>query len=106
MLGDLAISLGLTYCTLCLQFLEDHLLEAVLSVGYKITSKASDKFIARQICRMCNGEIHVHQGPFAWSLSVKYGITKHSATPSSTTFSEEDYVASGNEAIDIKTNKL
>jgi hypothetical protein len=85
------------------KLLEDYLLEAVRSVGYKITSEASDKFIGLQICRMRNGEIHVHQGPFARSLSVKYGITTHSATPLSTTFSGEDYVASGkSEAIDIK----
>ena len=86
------------------KFLEERLLEAVQSVGYKITREADDKFIGLQICRMLNGEIHVHQGPFARSLAIKYGINAHVTTPLSTTFSGEDYVASGkSEAIDIKT---
>jgi len=85
------------------KFLEERLLEAVQSVGYKITREADDKFIGLQICRMRNGEIHVHQGPFARSLAIKYGVDTHATTPLSTTFSGEDYVASGkSEAIDIK----
>ena len=86
------------------KFLEERLLEAIQSVGYKITREADDKLIGLQICRMLNGEIHVHQGPFARSLAIKYDINAHVTTPLSTTFSGEDYVASGkSEAIDIKT---
>ena len=85
-------------------YLEERLLEAVQSVGYTITREADDKFIGLQICNMPNGEIHLHQGPYTRSLKTKYGITTYAATPLSTTFSGEDYVASGkSEPIDIKT---
>ena len=69
--------------------------EAITSAGYEITAEADDKFIGIQLQRMSNGEIHAHQGRHAKELIRKYGITSTALTPLSSSFSGEDYIASG-----------